>query len=78
MYKVKSRLKHDGNVYEIGDTVDLGENIALRLVKNGVLEGKGKDKEVVEKSEVIKEPKEVEKPKDKPVKVKGKGKGKKK
>jgi len=73
MYKVKSRLKHDGNVYEIGDTVDLGENIALRLVKNGVLEGKGKkDKEVDDELEVI------EKPKDKSVKAKGKGKGKKK
>lgn len=39
MYKVKARLKHDGNVYEAGDEIEnIDEEDAEYLVENGVLE----------------------------------------
>lgn len=36
-YTVKSNLRHDGEVYKPGDTIELNTKIADPLVKDGVL-----------------------------------------
>ncbi len=47
-YKVKTRIKHDGEVYEPGSSIKMTEDQAKPLITDGVLENPNAPKEEVE------------------------------